>query len=74
MFVTIKALTSFIDNNIYYIQDAKKHHNCSEKEYEQYLSKMYSQLDRQIEKLKSMSCNTRLINTYMKKVEEIKND
>lgn len=74
MFVTIKALTSLIDDNIYYIQDAKRHHNCSEEEYNQYLDKMYSKLDRQIEKLKSISCNTKLINTYIKKVEEIKND
>lgn len=74
MFVTIKALTSLIDDNIYYIQDAKKHHDCSEEEYKQYLDKMYSKLDRQIEKLKSISCNSNLISRYEKKIKEIKND
>lgn len=74
MFITVKALTENIDTSIAYLKDAKMCHNCSENEYDEYLTKMYSKLDKQLEKLKSISCNHKLINTYIKKVEEIKND
>lgn len=74
MFITVKALTENIDTGIAYLKDAKMCHNCSKNEYEEYLTKMYSKLDKQLEKLKSISCNHKLINTYIKKVEEIKND
>lgn len=74
MFITVKALTENIDTSIAYLKDAKMCRTCSENEYEEYLTKMYSKLDKQLEKLKSISCNHKLINTYIKKVEEIKND
>lgn len=74
MFVTVKSLIHTIDNNIHYIQDAKEHHNCSEQKYNDYLMKMYCLLDRQLDKLKSISCNLNLISRYEKKVKEIKND
>ena len=74
MFITVKALTQNIDTSITYLKDAKMCHNCSENEYEEYLTKMYSKLDKRLEELKSISSNAKLINTYVKKVEEIKND
>lgn len=74
MFMTVKALTENIDTSVAYLKDAKMYHNCSKTEYEEYLAKMYSKLDKQLEELKNISCNHKLINTYVKKVEEIKND
>ena len=74
MFITVKALTQSIDTSIAYLNDAKMYHNCNENEYEEYLAKMYSKLNKRLEELKSISCNHKLITTYMKKVEEIKND
>ena len=72
MFTSVKSLTAYIDKNIEYILDAKNHHECSEKEYQSYLIRMYDLLDEQISKLKSISCNHKLILRYENKVNEVK--
>lgn len=72
MFISVKNLTYSIDTAITYVEEAKKHHSCSEAEYNQYLGKMYGKLDNMLEKLKQISSNKKLISKYEKKVEELK--
>lgn len=74
MFISVKDLTYNIDSSITYVNEAKNHHSCSEKEYNEYLSIMYRKLDNMLKKLKKISSNSKLISKYEKKVEEIKND
>ena len=72
MFISVKNLTCGIDTAITYVEEAKKHHSCSEAEYNQNLEKMYKKLDNMLEKLKQISSNKKLISKYEKKVEELK--
>ena len=72
MFISVKNLTYSIDTAITYVDEEKKHHYCSEAEYNQYLEKMYKKLDNMLEKLKQISSNKKLISKYEKKVEELK--
>lgn len=72
MFVTVEALTHHIDNNIVYVLEAKKSRlQHSEATYSKYMEHMEATLKRQVEKLKSISTNKKLINSYTHKVENL---
>lgn len=71
MFVTIKSLTRCMDYEIGYVEDAKKKHYCSEQEFQEYMHRMASALDRRLNKLKEISSNQKLIDTYTKKIDKL---
>ena len=65
MFVTVKALTTLMDNNLIYIaaaNESKEQHE--EAEYNEYMEMMKTKLQKQLEELKRISSNQRLIANY----------
>lgn len=72
MFVTVKALTTLIDQNLRYVAEAiesKAQHEDSK--FNDYIERMETILKRQIEELKRISSNQKLIAKYESKVTEI---
>ena len=70
MFVTVKALTMHMDNNIRYVKEAYESRENHEKEiFDNYIKKMKASLDNQLKELRRISCNKKLINSYCNKIE-----
>lgn len=71
MFVSVKSLTNYMDTLIGYVLDAKKNHTCSEEKYMKYIESMKKKLDAQLEDLKSLSSNDKLISKYENRIMEV---
>lgn len=65
MFVTVKALTTLIDNNLRYVAEAKESkEEHEETEYNDYMATMETKLKKQLEELKLISSSEKLIARY----------
>lgn len=72
MFVTVKALTIHMDNNIRYVKEAYENRENHEKEvFDNYIERMKVSLNNQLKELRRISCNKKLIDSYSDKIENV---
>ena len=72
MFISIKTLKSFMDDNIEFVKDAMVNHsNVTQEEYKEYLINMQRKLNAQLNELKRKSCNKKLIVKYEELVQKL---
>lgn len=70
MFVTVKALTIHMDNNIQYVKEAYESRENHEKEvFDNYIEKMKASLNNQLKELRRISYNKKLIDSYSNKIK-----
>ena len=72
MFVTVKSLTVYMDRNINYVDEAKLNKsNFDDAVFTAYIEKMCNLLNKQIDSLKQISSNCKLIQVYTEKVNNL---
>ena len=75
MFVAIKNLTAYMDRNIQLVEEAKaSKEQHSPEVYNGYMKRMKDLLTGQVDKLKELSCDKRLIPKYEAKVDKLFKD
>ena len=72
MFVTVKSLTTYMDRNMNYVNEAiANKSNFDDATFNSYIERMNELLNKQVDRLKKISSNDKLINKYTKKVQEL---
>ena len=72
MFVTVKSLTTYMDRNMNYVNEAiANKSNFDDATFNSYIERMNELLNKQVYRLKKISSNDKLINKYTKKVQEL---
>lgn len=67
MVVTVKYLTSALDNELGYVRDAMK----SGKATNEYVDNMYSKIKAKYDELKRISSNKKLVNKYLFMIQDV---
>lgn len=71
MFVSIQSLTSLMDKRLKYLEEARANkENFTEETLLNYEKDMQETLQKNLEKLKYISCNDKLIARYEKKIQK----
>ena len=72
MFVSVKSLTTYMDRNINYVNEAiANKSNFDDATFNSYIERMNELLNKQVDSLKKISSNDKLINKYTQKVQEL---
>lgn len=72
MFVSVQSLTSYMDKNIKYVNEAIENKTSFDNDmFSAYIEKMRNKLNRQVNSLKQISSNNKLIAKYEKKVNDL---
>jgi hypothetical protein len=71
MFISVKNLTTIIDNELQFIKEAYENKdNFSESEFNSYIDKMKCSLQLKYKKLVFISSNDRLLSKYNEKINK----